>query len=62
MPNQYKQIELDDTYHIRRAAVDFSVPLITDLQVAKVFVDALYEKATRGKKAKEKEIKAWDEY
>jgi len=60
VPNQYKQIELDDTYHIRRAAIDFSIPLITNLQVADVFVEALFKNREKRKKAEE--IKAWDEY
>lgn len=69
VPNQYKQLELDDTYHIRRAAIDFSVPLVMDLQVANVIVDALFETYERrmsgeglSRKGKAEEFKAWDEY
>ncbi len=66
VPSQYKDIELDDTYHIRRAAIDFSIPLLTNLQVANVFVSALYETFERRKKGtlsrKGREIKAWGEY
>ena len=68
VPDPNKQIELDDTYHIRRAAVDFSVPLITNTQVANVFVEALFQRELSKKKKPERDedileqIKAWDEY
>ncbi|MEK6926587.1 MAG: carbamoyl-phosphate synthase (glutamine-hydrolyzing) large subunit [Nanoarchaeota archaeon] len=44
-------------YEIRRNAVDFGVPLITDLNVAKLFVECL-EKNNGGFL----KIKSWDEY
>jgi carbamoyl-phosphate synthase large subunit len=57
VPNQYKQIALDDDYKIRRCAVDFSIPLITNLQIAKLLIRSL---CTLDKD--KLEIKAWQEY
>ncbi len=49
--------QLDDEYTIRRKAVDFAIPLLTNVQVAKLFVDAISKKSLNDLK-----IKAWDEY
>ncbi len=49
--------QLDDEYIIRRKAVDFAIPLLTNVQVAKLFVDAISNKSLSDLK-----IKAWDEY
>ncbi len=49
--------EKDDLYVMRRLAVDFGVPLITNMQLAKLFVEAMCKK-----NMEELEIRAWDEY
>ncbi len=45
------------TYIIRRKAVDFAIPLITDMRLAQRFVEALVAKDL-GDLA----VKSWDEY
>lgn len=55
IPFSYDRLELDDSYEIRRLAVDLSIPLITNIQLARLFVDSLEKKM-------ELEIKSWDEY
>jgi carbamoyl-phosphate synthase large subunit len=48
---------LDNDYLIRRKAIDFDVSLITNLQLAKRFVEAIYRTALEDLK-----VKSWDEY
>jgi len=57
IPDPTKEYVLDDSYAIRRLAVDFSVPLITNSQLTTLFVDAISTKDM-----KDLEIKSWDEY
>jgi len=57
IPKNIEKEELDNDYLIRRKAVDFDVPLITNLQHAKRFSEAIYYK-----KSNELEVKSWDEY
>ena len=57
IPKNVERDELDNDYLIRRKAVDFNVPLITNLQLAKRFVEAMYR--TRVEDLK---IKSWREY
>ena len=57
IPKNIEKEELDNDYLIRRKAVDFNVPLITNLQLAKRFVEAL-----RAKSIQDLKIKSWDEY
>jgi carbamoyl-phosphate synthase large subunit len=57
IPKNYQEQELTNDYIIRRKAVDFNVPLITDLFLAKRFAEAI----TR-KRLDELAIKGWDEY
>ncbi|MEE9529409.1 MAG: carbamoyl-phosphate synthase large subunit, partial [Syntrophobacteria bacterium] len=40
IPKNYQEEELTNDYIIRRTAVDFSIPLITNLQLAQRFVEA----------------------
>jgi len=47
----------DSDYILRRAAVDFSIPLLTNLQVAELFVQAM-----AAKKPADLQIKHWAEY
>ncbi len=44
IPNPAKRIEFDSDYRMRRMAVDFSIPILTNLQVADLFVQALAAK------------------
>ena len=53
----FKQITSDPKYDVRRAAIDYNVPLITNLQIAKAFAKAITKK-----KLESLEIKAWEEY
>ena len=57
IPTKYAHDEMTDGYSIRRLAVDMQVPLITNVQVAKVLIRAI-------EKYKEEDlnIKAWGEY
>ena len=57
IPKNIEKEELDNDYLIRRKAIDFNVPLITNLQLAKRFVEALSQIST-----KDLFIKSWDEY
>ncbi len=57
IPKNYQEDELTNDYQIRRAAVDFKVPLITNTQVAARLAEALYstDPLNLG-------IKSWQEY
>ncbi len=57
IPKNYQEEELTNDYIIRRRSVDFGIPLITDIQLAQRFVEAL----TR-KRVDDLLIKAWGEY
>ena len=58
--SSFKRI-ITDGYLIRRAAIDNNIPLFTDLNSARFFVNALdrYNPPAGGKDLK---IKSWDEY
>lgn len=57
IPKNLTRVELDNGYKVRRAAVDFNIPLITNARLASAFINAFcsipIEKV---------EIKGWDEY
>ena len=57
IPKNIEKEELDNDYLIRRKAVDFDVPLITNLQLAKRFVEAISRFSLDDLK-----VKSWDEY
>jgi carbamoyl-phosphate synthase large subunit len=57
IPKNTEKEELDNDYLIRRKTVDFNVPLITNLQLAKRFVEALSRTSPDDLK-----IKSWNEY
>ena len=57
IPKNIEKEELDNDYLIRRRAVDFGVPLITNLQLAKRFVEAVNRVPAENLK-----VKSWDEY
>ena len=58
IPKNNAERELKNDYMIRRMAIDYDIPLFTNIKVAKEFIDAL-ETLHNGA---EIEIKAWDEY
>ncbi|MCL2210865.1 MAG: carbamoyl-phosphate synthase (glutamine-hydrolyzing) large subunit [Treponema sp.] len=58
IPKNNAELELKNDYIIRRMAIDFDIPLFTNIKVAKEFIDAL-ETVHNGA---ELEIKAWEEY
>lgn len=57
IPKSIDEEELTNDYLVRRKAIDYNIPLITNLQFAERFIDAL-------SRIKEDEltIKPWDEY
>jgi carbamoyl-phosphate synthase large subunit len=57
MPASYGDIGTGDSYIIRRAAIDYSIPLVNNVQIANLFVAAISKRGIE-----DLEIKAWDEY
>ena len=57
IPKNIEKEELDNDYLIRRKTVDFDVPLITNMQLAKRFVESISKVSSNNIK-----IKSWDEY
>jgi len=57
IPKNIEKEELDNDYLIRRKAVDYDIPLITNLQLAKRFAEAVSSTSIDDLK-----IKSWDEY
>ncbi|MFZ4464506.1 MAG: ATP-grasp domain-containing protein, partial [Bacteroidales bacterium] len=57
IPKDLSEEELDNDYTIRRAAVDFNVPLITNARLASAFIYAISKY-----KMEDLKIKSWDEY
>jgi hypothetical protein len=57
IPKNSQEEELTNDYLIRRKAADFGVPLITNIQLAQRFVEALSKK-----RVAELQIKSWQEY
>jgi carbamoyl-phosphate synthase large subunit len=57
IPDPAAKKEFDSYSALRRMAVDYSVPLLTNLQIAELFVQSL-----AAKKPQDLEVKAWDEY
>ncbi|MBN2781603.1 MAG: carbamoyl-phosphate synthase (glutamine-hydrolyzing) large subunit, partial [Candidatus Marinimicrobia bacterium] len=57
IPKNYNEEELTNDYTIRRTAVDYAVPLITNRQVAMRLFEALADTDAGSLK-----IKSWDEY
>ena len=57
IPKNFQEEELTNDYIIRRNAVDFGVPLITNIQLAARFVEAL-----ASKRLEDLEIKSWGKY
>ena len=57
IPKNAQKEELDNDYLIRRKAVDFNIPLITNIKLAKRLVEAL-----NNAELKDLKVKSWDEY
>ncbi|MGA2363194.1 MAG: carbamoyl-phosphate synthase (glutamine-hydrolyzing) large subunit [Candidatus Aminicenantales bacterium] len=57
IPNPGKRVEFDSDYRLRRMAVDFSIPILTNLQVADLFVNAIADHPLESLAAKH-----WAEY
>lgn len=57
IPKNYQEEELTNDYLIRRRAVDYGIPLITNLQLARRFVEAMSRKSLNNL-----QIKSWNEY
>ena len=57
IPKNLTAAELDNGYKIRRAAIDFNIPLITNARLADAFIQAF---CSMGED--EIQIKSWDEY
>jgi carbamoyl-phosphate synthase large subunit len=57
IPKNFGEDELTNDYLIRRKAADFAIPLITDIQLAQRFVEAISKKGLG-----ELQIKSWQEY
>jgi carbamoyl-phosphate synthase large subunit len=57
IPKDLSQTELDNDYSIRRSAVDFNVPLLTNSKVASAFILAFCRL-----NSDDLAIKSWDEY
>jgi len=57
IPKNFQERELTNDYMIRRKAVDLAIPLITNLQLAQRFVEALSKKTLN-----DLQIKSWAEY
>lgn len=57
IPKSIEEEELTNDYLVRRKAIDHNIPLITNLQFAERFIDAISRV-----KLEELTIKSWDEY
>lgn len=57
IPKNYQEQELANDYLIRRQAVDLAIPLITNIQLAQRFVEAISRKSLS-----DLQIKNWAEY
>lgn len=57
IPTRYNHQEISDGYLLRRAAMDYNIPLINDLQIAKMLINAIINLSIKDLK-----IKSFDEY
>ncbi len=53
IPKNYQEAELSNDYYIRRRAVDFGIPLLTNIQLANRLAEALARKGIEDLKIKE---------
>mgnify|MGYP002515295962 FL=1 len=57
IPENFTEEELSNGYHIRRAAIDFNIPLFTNARLAVAFIRAFCSLSLD-----DIQIKSWDEY
>jgi len=57
IPKNFQEEELTNDYIIRRKAVDFGIPLITNVQLAKRFCESFAQRNVN-----QLQVKSWDEY
>ena len=57
IPKNFQEEELTNDYIIRRTAVDYKIPLITNRQLAMRLAEAI-----TNKNPLDLEVKSWDEY
>lgn len=57
IPKNFTRHELDNGYKIRRAAIDYNVPLLTNARLASAFIEAFCTLSPD-----DIQIKSWDEY
>ncbi|HPY82798.1 MAG TPA: hypothetical protein PLU45_05515, partial [Bacteroidales bacterium] len=57
IPKNLSKAELDRDYTIRRSAIDFNIPLLTNARLTKAFVQAFCNK-----KLEDITILSWDEF
>ena len=57
IPKNFSSAELANGYKIRRAAIDFNIPLITNARLATAFIRAFC-----GMSIDDIQIKSWDQY
>lgn len=57
IPKNLSESELHNDYTIRRSAIDFNIPLITNARLASAFINAFCSTT-----AKDMKIKSWNEY
>ncbi len=57
IPKNFQEEEITNDYIVRRKAADHGIPLITDLQLAKRFIESMAHKTLEDIKEK-----SWDEY
>ena len=57
IPKNLTQVELENGYKVRRVAVDFNIPLITNARLASAFINAFCSMPVG-----DISIKGWDEY
>ncbi|MBU1164903.1 carbamoyl-phosphate synthase (glutamine-hydrolyzing) large subunit [Patescibacteria group bacterium] len=57
IPDGLNREVVSNGYMLRRQAIDYNIPLITNLRLAKLFVDSIFKK-----ELKDLKIKSWDEY
>ncbi|MCM1177793.1 MAG: carbamoyl-phosphate synthase (glutamine-hydrolyzing) large subunit [Bacteroides sp.] len=57
VPKNYTPVELNNGYMIRRAAIDFNIPLITNARLATAFIRSFCSMS-----ADDIQIKSWDQY
>ncbi len=57
IPKNYAEEELTNDYLVRRTAIDYNIPLITNAQLARLFIEAITHVSVD-----ELQIKAWQEY